>query len=62
VSRPLTIAGHEAAQAALHAACIVVSLAAGQTPEQVAGEVAARVVHSLRSKRQPEAAQREVER
>jgi hypothetical protein len=55
MSRPLTIAGHEAAQAALHAACLCVSLAAGKTAVEVAAAVAARAIASLR-KRQPEAA------
>ena len=62
MSRPLTIADHSAAQKALRAACIVVSLAAVKTPEQVAAEIAARVVHNLRAKLPTEAARREIAR
>ena len=61
MSRPLTIADHEAAQKALHAACLCVGITAGQTAEQVAAAVLSRVIHNLRAKCPTEAAQREVE-
>jgi hypothetical protein len=39
-----------AAQKALHAACIVVSITAGKTAVEVAAEVASRAIAALRSK------------
>jgi hypothetical protein len=50
MSCPLTIADHEAAQKALRAACIAVSLTAGKTRQEVAAAVAARAIAALRSK------------
>ena len=41
-------------------ACLALALCAGRSPEQIAAEIAARVVHNLRAKPPTEAAQREV--
>ena len=65
MSAPLTVERH----ARLHSAMIQAERMAsytltairGRTASEVAAEVAARAIAALRSKRQPEAAQREVE-
>ena len=43
-------------------ACIALALCAGRSPEQVAAEIAARVVHKLRAQLPTEAARREIAR
>ena len=43
-------------------ACFAVALCAGKTPQQVAAEIAARVVHKLRAQLPTGAAQRETAR
>ena len=35
-------------------ACLALALCAGKSPEVIAAEIASRVIHSLRSKAQPE--------
>ena len=50
MSRPLTVAGHHAAQHALRAACVCVSLCANRHPHEVVAEIAARAIAALRSK------------
>jgi hypothetical protein len=50
----VSVAGHRWHQQAMQVACFAVTLAAGRHPHEVAAEVAARALQSLRSKRQPE--------
>lgn len=49
----VSVDGHQAARRAIRAACVVVSLAEGKTPEELAGEIARRAVAALCGK--PEA-------
>lgn len=53
---------HSALIQAERAASYTLTLIRGRTASEVAAEVASRAIAALRSKRQPEAAQREVER
>ncbi len=50
---PLTVERHSHLATGINAACLMVSLCAGKTAEQIAAEIAARVVHTLRAKVQP---------
>ena len=58
----LTVEGHSHLATGINAAVLMVSLCAGKTPQQVAAEIASRVVHKLRAKLPTEAAQRETAR
>ncbi len=58
----VSVADHGTAQTVFRVACLAVALCAGRRPEEVAVEVASRVIHNLRAKLPTEAAQREVER
>ena len=53
---------HSALVQAERAACYALAAIRGRTAEEVAVEVAAKVIHNLRAKFPTEAAQREVER
>ena len=53
---------HLIARSAINTAVFMVGLCAGKTPQQVAAEIASRVVHKLRAKLPTEAAQRETAR
>lgn len=58
MSRPLSIEDHSRLRSALiqaeRMAAFTLTSIRGRTAEEVAAEVASRVIHSLRSKRQPE--------
>ena len=58
----LTVEGHSHLATGINAAVLMVSLCAGKTPQQVAAEIAARVVHKLRAQLPTEAARRETAR
>ena len=55
--RPISIEDHSRLHSALiqaeRAACYALAAIRGRTAEEVAVEVAAKVIHSLRAKRQP---------
>ena len=48
--RRVSVAGHQVARRAIRAAYLAVSFAAGKTARQIAAEIAARAVASLRHK------------
>ena len=55
----LTVEGHSHLATGINAAVLMVSLCAGKTPQQVAAEIASRVIHKLCAQLPTEAAQRE---
>jgi hypothetical protein len=62
MSVPLTVERHRHLATGINAACLMVSLCAGKTAEQIAAEIASRTLAALRAKCQPEAARREIAR
>ena len=58
----LTVERHGHLATAINTAVFMVGLCAGKTPQQVAAEIAARVVHKLRAQLPTGAAQRETAR
>jgi hypothetical protein len=49
----LSVDRHSHLATGINAAVLMVSLCAGKTPQQVAAEIASRVIHTLRAKVQP---------
>ena len=62
MKHPFQTADSNARFHAERVACFAVALCAGKPPQQVAAEIAARVVHKLRAQLPTEAAQRETAR
>ena len=62
MKRPLRTGDSFARFHAERVACFALALCAGRSPEAIAAEIAARVVHKLRAQLPTEAARREIAR
>jgi hypothetical protein len=58
----LSVDRHSHLATGINAACLMVSLCAGKTAEQIAAEIASRTLAALRAKLPTEAARREIAR